>query len=52
MSDLIKREDAIAVCDVLPKLYGEAIKIFIRDIPSVELDAEKSRSRCEGADDE
>ena len=36
MSDMIKREDVIAVCDVLPKLYGEAIKLFIKRLPSAD----------------
>ena len=36
MSDLINREDAIAVCDFLPTLYGEAIKLFIKRLPSVD----------------
>lgn len=53
--DLIKRKDAIAVCDILPKLYGKAIKLFIKNIPSARLDSEKSCSRCEkkgGADND
>jgi len=36
MSELIKREDAIKACDVLPKLYGEAVKLFIRRLPSAD----------------
>ena len=37
MAECVNKEEVLKHCEVLPKLYREAMRLFIKEIPSVNI---------------
>lgn len=37
MAEYVNKEEVLKHCEVLPKLYREAMRLFIKEIPSIDI---------------